>query len=265
MVLDPDLGDHVCLPYGNERERLDATRTLAANGLRRRVKVMIITHTDTPEATRAWLGFTEAEAAGRLEILAGGDTHFVDGRLDPARVLGALAAAGEQARKQGYAGLYLLVDASWGLRDAAGHARLEAATNALCAEGWLAVVCQYDRTLFCGADLDRAACVHPISPDQAMLRFAGTCRPAGLRISGEIDLTNRDAFASILATLESEAAQVVIDATGLDYMDAGAAQLLAATASARGARGTVITCQEPIARLLHLVRADEVITVRDHD
>ncbi|MFI6596690.1 MEDS domain-containing protein [Nonomuraea sp. NPDC050536] len=264
-MLDLDLGDHVCLPYGDQRERIDATRDFAGNGLRRRAKVMIITHTDTPEATRAWLGFAEAEAAGRLEILASADTHFVDGRLDPGRVLGGLAAAGERARKHGHAGLYLLVDASWGLPDAAGQVRLEAATNALFAQGWLAAVCQYDRTLFCGADLDRAASAHPISPDQAMLRFTGTCLPAGLRISGEVDLSNRAAFASILATLEGEAAQVVIDATGLDYMDAGAARLLAATAVARGERGTVITCQEAVARLLHLVRADEVITVRDHD
>ncbi|MFC4119605.1 MEDS domain-containing protein [Nonomuraea zeae] len=266
-VLDPDLGDHVCLPFEGERERMTATRDFTLNGLRRRTMVVIVTHTDSPERTRAWLaplipGFADAESAGQIEILACADIHATGGCLDPDRVFGELALAGTRARKHGRHGVYALIDASWGVRDAPGQAVLEAAANELFAERRLAAVCQYDRGLFPRDAIDRATSVHPIAPDQALLRFAGTSSPRGLRIWGDIDLTNRQAFASVLAPLEKEPAEVVIDASQLDFIDAGSAQLLTLTALARPPGSTVVVCRDSIARVLRLIRAEEFVTVR---
>ncbi|WP_336209170.1 MEDS domain-containing protein [Nonomuraea sp. LPB2021202275-12-8] len=266
-ALDPDLGDHVCLPIDGERERMAATRLFTLNGLRRRAKVLIITHTDSPERTREWLaplvpGFAGAESAGQVEIRDSAGTHITDGRLDPGRALSGLTAAGEQARAQGRHGLYAMVDASWGVHDPPGQIAFEAATNALFGQRWLAAVCQYDRALFAREAIDRAAGVHPISPEQAVLRYISTRGPAGLRLWGDVDLTNRQAFASVLSPLRAEAGEVVIDAAGLDFIDAGSAQLLVALATARPSGRTVLVCGEPVARLLHLIKADDVITVR---
>ncbi|MEU8144114.1 MEDS domain-containing protein [Nonomuraea sp. NPDC048901] len=263
-VLDPDLGDHVCLPFQGDRERMAVTRAFTANGLRRRTKVVIITHTDTPERTREWLaplvpGLAAAEAAGRVEITA------CAGADGPAWLLGVLVAAGEQAREQGHRGVYALVDAAWGVRDAAGREGFEAAVNALFGERWLAAVCQYDRGLYSAAAVNRAAAIHPIAPGQALLRFVNMRPQPGLLLSGDIDITNRLAFASVLTQLEAVAAEVVIDATGLDFIDAGSAQLLALTALARAAahhHRTVVVCRGTVARVLRLIRADEVIAVR---
>lgn len=266
-VLDPDLGDHVCLPFDGERERMRATREFTMNGLRRRTKVLIITHADSPERTRRWLapvvpGFADAESAGQVEILACADTHFTDGCLDPERVLNRLADANARARERGQHGVYALVDASWGVRDTPAQAAFEAAANALFGERWLAAVCQYDRGLFPREAIDRAASVHPISPEQALLRFANTSSPPGLRVWGDIDLTNRQAFASVLARLEREAGEVVIDAADLGFIDAGSARLLSVMATARPAGSTVVVCGEALARVLRLIRADEVLAVR---
>ncbi|MFG1701913.1 MEDS domain-containing protein [Nonomuraea sp. M3C6] len=266
-VLDPDLGDHVCLPFEGERERMAATRAFTMNGLRRRTKVMIITHADSPDRTRDWLaplvpGFADAESAGQVEILACADTHFTDGCLDPDRVYGGLADAKDRARKHGQHGVYALIDASWGVRDVPGQAAFEAATNELFGERWLAAVCQYDRTLFPRDAIDRATSVHPISPEQALLRFANTSSPRGLRVWGDIDLTNRQAFASVLARLENEPCEVVIDASELDFIDAGSAQLLTVTALARPRGSTAVRCRDSVARVLRLIRADEFIAVR---
>ncbi|MEO3871652.1 MEDS domain-containing protein [Nonomuraea sp. B12E4] len=266
-VLDPDLGDHVCLPFEGERERMTATSAFTMNGLRRRTKVVIVTHADSPERTRDWLaplvpGFADAESAGQVEILACSDTHFTNGCLDPERVLGGLGAARERARKHGQHGVYALIDASWGVRDVPGQAAFEAAANELFGERWLAAVCQYDRNLFPREAIDQASSVHPITPEQALLRFANTCSPGGLRLWGDIDLTNRPAFASVLARLEKEPAEVVIDATELDFIDAGSAQLLTVTAMARPRDSTVMVCRDTVARVLRLIRADEFIAVR---
>ncbi|KAB8188249.1 STAS domain-containing protein [Nonomuraea phyllanthi] len=264
-VLDPDLGDHVCLPFDGERERMAATRAFTLNGLRRRTRVIIITHSDSPERTRTWLaplvpGFADAESAGQVEILACADTHFTDGCLDPERVRCGLASAHARARRHGQHGVYALIDASWGLRDAPAQAAFEAAVNELFGERWLAAVCQYDRALFPREAIDRATSVHPITPEQALLRFA--TEPGGLRLWGDIDLTNRPAFASLLARLERDPAEVVIDASGLDFIDAGSAQLLTVTAMARPRGSTVVVCGESTARVLRLIRADEFVTVR---
>ncbi|SEG83491.1 Anti-anti-sigma regulatory factor (antagonist of anti-sigma factor) [Nonomuraea solani] len=266
-VLDPDLGDHVCLPFEGERERMLATQAFTVNGLRRRTKVVIITHADSPARTRDWLaplvpGFADAESAGQVEILACADTHFTNGCLDPERVYAELANAKERARRHGQHGVYALVDASWGVPDAPGQAVFEAGTNELFGERWLAAVCQYDRRLFPREAIDRATSVHPISPEQALLRFANTGSPAGLRIWGDIDLTNRQAFASVLARLEKEPGEVLIDASDLDFIDAGSAQLLTVTAMARPEGSTAIVCRDSMARVLRLIRADEFIAVR---
>ncbi|NRQ36203.1 STAS domain-containing protein [Nonomuraea sp. NN258] len=266
-VLDPDLGDHVCLPFDGERERVRATRAFTVNGLRRRTKVLILTHAEPPERTRAWLaplvpGFADAEAAGQVEIVACAQTHFTAGCFDPGRVLAELAGAHTRARRHGQHGVYALIDASWGAKDVLGQAAFEAAANELFGERWLAAVCQYDRNLFSRECIDRAAAVHPISPEQALLRFAHTFAPPGLRVWGDIDLTNRQAFASVLARLESVPGQVVIDASGLDFIDAGSAQLLTVTAMARPPGSTVVVCGAATARVLRLIRGDELLVVR---
>ncbi|MGR6921482.1 MEDS domain-containing protein [[Actinomadura] parvosata] len=266
-VLDPDLGDHVCLPFDGERERRTTTGLFTANGLRRRTKVVIITHADSPERTREWLaplvpGLADAESAGQVEILDCAGTHFTGGRLDLERVYASLADAHARARKHGQHGVYALIDASWGAGATGEQVAFEAATNELFGERWLAAVCQYDRGLFARDALDRASSVHPISPEQALLRFAGTSEPAGLRMWGDIDLTNRRAFASLLARLEKEPGEVVIDASELDFIDAGSAQLLTVTAMARPRGATSVVCRDSMARVLRLIGADEFIAVR---
>ncbi|WP_327103363.1 MEDS domain-containing protein [Nonomuraea glycinis] len=266
-VLDPEFGDHVCLPVRGEPERRAATGAFTRNGLRRRAQVLIITHTDSPERTRAWLaplvpGFAAAESAGQIEIRASAGTHYTDGRLDSAQALSSLTEAGERARRQGRHGVYAMIDASWGAHDPPGQIAFEAATNELFGQRWLAAVCQYDRTLFAREAIDRVGCVHPISPDQAALRYARAHHPAALRLWGEVDLTNRHAFSTVLMPLRLEAGEVVIDASGLHFIDAGSAQLLVATATARPHGRTVLVCGEPMARLLHRIRADDVIDIR---
>ncbi|GAA2281230.1 hypothetical protein GCM10010149_26870 [Nonomuraea roseoviolacea subsp. roseoviolacea] len=269
-VLDPELGDHVCLPFAGEGERIAATRLFTANGLRRGARVLIVTCARTPEETRAWLapavpGLARAEAEGRVVIRPAGATTLTAGRPDPGRVLKGLSAAVERAGQDGHAGLYALVDAAWGAGDPARQTTCEAVSNPLFGERRLASVCQYDLRLFSGEAVERAASVHPIAPERAALRYAATSRPPGLRLSGDVDLTNRQALASVLAPLEREPGEVVVDLTALGFIDAGSAQLLSATALARQGRPTVVVCGEAVARVLRLVRADALLTVRRGD
>ncbi|MFI6484409.1 MEDS domain-containing protein [Nonomuraea sp. NPDC050663] len=267
-ALNPRLGDHVCLPFDTDGERIAAARAITLNGLREGRLVLLVTESDSPQQVRRhlvppgddgageWFDVEAAEASGRLTILPADESHFSQGRFDPEIALTCLAAFGRQAERLGARGVSVLVDASWRLRADPGRSlEVEARGNALFAERWMALVCQYDRRRFSGEAVDQAAAVHPITPGEAELRFA--CTPGGLALSGEIDGTNIAALASVLDTLVPMARALTIDATALGYLDAEGARLLARTAELRDDE-TVILCSPAVARLLSLIRADDV-------
>lgn len=84
-------------------------------------------------------------------------------------------------------------------------------------------------------------------------------RVPGLRLSGEIDLTNRQALAAVLAgrydDLDDQAGPLTIDASGLRFADAATlAMLVRAARAAPG--GLRVICSPTLARLLDLVAAD---------
>ncbi|MBA2889767.1 MEDS domain-containing protein [Nonomuraea soli] len=266
-ALNPRLGDHVCLPFDTDGERIAAVRAITLNGLREGRLVLLVTESDTPQQVRGhlagpgdgtgeWFDAEAAEAGGRLTILPADESHFSRGRFDPDLALTCLAAFGRHAERLGASGVSVLVDASWRLRADPGLSlEVEARGNALFAGSWMALVCQYDRRRFSGEAFDQAAAVHPITPGEAELRFART--PGGLTLAGEVDGTNIAALASVLDTLVPVARALTIDATALGYLDAEGARLLARTAELR-VNETVIVCSPAVARLLSLIRADDV-------
>jgi hypothetical protein len=133
--------------------------------------------------------------------------------------------------------------------------------NTLFAGGGIAAVCLHDRRSFPAEVIEDACTAHPITPDRAWLRFTRTDVPAGLRVSGEADLTNSGAFRALLAPLGGLGFDITIDATGLRFADVEAASALAGAAAARSGLSTTIWCAEPLARLLGRLGATGVATV----
>jgi anti-anti-sigma factor len=83
-----------------------------------------------------------------------------------------------------------------------------------------------------------------------------TTDPPGLRLSGEVDLSNREALAAMLhdaiEDLGHRGAELVVDVTGLRFADTGAANLLLTAARAHPAGLSLIGCSGALARLLDL-------------
>lgn len=96
---------------------------------------------------------------------------------------------------------------------------------------------------------------------------ASTCRDAAvLAVSGEIDIHSAPLLTARLAELEDSAGTVVVDLTGVEFLDSSALGALVgahrrATAAGRSLR---LVCDRPhILKVFRITRLDEVIPVFD--
>src|SRR2546421_4916411 len=170
---------------------------------------MVFTQSVSVDAMTGWLryhrpGFASALDGGQLQVHSPGAVHLAGGHFDAERMMAGFAHATDQAEADGYPGVRVTVDMSWALQRVPGVEQLfdfEAVANRLFIDRRLAAVCAYDPRRFSRAAIQRACAAHPITPGMSMLRFARPARP-GLRLSGEVDMTNRHALRGLLAALD---------------------------------------------------------------
>ncbi|HEV2635632.1 MAG TPA: MEDS domain-containing protein [Actinocrinis sp.] len=263
---DPELGDHICLPFDSVDDYLESTIGFVRSGLRRRRQVIVFTQSFRPEAMRSWLEervpqFAGAAARGQAVVRACADVHLAGGRFDPERTMNGFAEAIDQAEANGLDGVLVLVDMAWALRQAPGTERLlqyEAEANPVFADRRMAAVCQYDRHLFAAGTLQAACAAHPLTPGQSELRFSRTVQPAGLRLAGCADETNRDALTALLAAMSATASDLTLDLLDLSAADMTAACRIVEFAATRTPFRTTVLADERMTRLLSLLGAEEL-------
>jgi hypothetical protein len=268
-MTSPELGEHISFPFDSDAATLSFTAGFVANGIRRHHRVVLITHALAPADLHALLAprvpaFAAAVDAGQVLVLPATAAQLLGGSFDPDRMVTDFDVLIARTRQDGYAGLWVSADMSWATPDVPGVERLfdfEAASSARLVGGPVAAVCQYDRRLFDAAFVDQACARHPLTPGQAPLRFAANAGPGVLVMSGEADLTNREALAAVLDPLAGMEDDVTVDAAAVRFADAGAAQLLARLAWRRAGRRTEIRCSPAIDRLLRAIGADNVAQV----
>jgi hypothetical protein len=265
---DIALGDHLFVPYRARAESLDLTVDFAGVGLTRGYRVLLFTHALTPAELRAELGqrvpgFAEAAVRGQLATVSTWDVHLLRGAFDPERMRSGFAAAVEEAARDGFSGLWVSVDMTWASEELPGVEHLadyEAGASGLFAPRRMAAICQYDRRVFDPALLARACSGHSGSPGNVRLRFVHTAQPVGGAFSGQIDVTNRAAFGSLLAHLPHGAEQV--DLVEVDFMDAAAVGELARALARQAPARPVVVCRPALERLLRMHGVDTVAELR---
>ncbi|WP_306207997.1 MEDS domain-containing protein [Actinoplanes sp. RD1] len=260
-------GDHVCWTHADDDEQRRVAAAHVRAGLRDHHKILWFTGPAGRDAALAGLaadGIDVAEhvTTGRLRVAAAAAAHLSRGHFDPERTCERWAAAMRQARREGYAGLRVLGDMSWAAGPVPGADRVgwfERRLNRLVADGFGMAICLYDRRRCPGdllADVSRAhpATVTARGPEhEPRLRMART--PAVLRLTGEADLSNRDALAALLRHLIEDAGPVTIDLAGLRFADASACELIVDTGRTAGGRLRTTGARPQIHRLLTLVGA----------
>ncbi|MFR9779854.1 MEDS domain-containing protein [Micromonospora sp. MS34] len=262
------LGDHVCWTHDGESGGLDAVARFAAIGLRLGQKVVCFSETSTPRAVRdrveAFGVPTEAAvASGQLRIVPAVEVYLPGRRLAPEELVATVVDEVSRAQQEGYPGVRLAGDMAWVLRSGItldDLLRYETALNRLFLDRPMAGLCVYDRRLFPAERLRALGTAHPGTAGPhtdrtwtPLLRAYRTTDPPGLRLVGQVDQSNRDAFTALLDDVTGDGRAPVLDLSGLTFADVGAATALvrAGRASATGVR--LVGCRPALRRLLGLL------------
>ncbi|WBB68654.1 MEDS domain-containing protein [Micromonospora sp. WMMD812] len=265
------LGDHVFWSYDDTAAALDAVGRFLATGLRLGHKALCFLDALAPDAVLADLSARgvpadAARAEGRLRLLPAGGSYRPGRRFDRPGMIAVLAAESARAHREGYPGLRLVGDMAWAARAGTSVVELhryETEVNALFPDGTVAGLCLYDRRLFPADQIRAIAAAHPGSagPDtggswRPLLRAYRTRDPAGLRLVGEIDRSNGDAFTAMLSGMSGWAVPggpAVLDVSGLSFADVGAAHDLLRAGETQTGGLRLVGCRPAVRRLLDLV------------
>jgi len=258
-------GDHACLTFSDEEERLDLVAAFVADGLDAGQQVVCYTDTHRPATLGDHLADREIAVAavldtGQLRIHAIEQWWLRDGGFDSDALLGVIAAQIAEAERGGFTGLRITSDMSWAVRPVPGVEHLsvyESAVNDLFADGRLTSICQYDRqrfdavTLAVVADTHSHAVAAATYHDDALLRICRQYRPRGVRIAGEIDYRSLEPLRTALAEAVRLDRHLHLNLTQLRFMDATIGGEVLNTAAALGAdRQVTVRCPPQIAKVL---------------
>jgi anti-anti-sigma factor len=265
------LGDHVCWTVDDDAIRMEAIAGFVRAGLRHRERV--IYSGDDPPGVVASLrrqGIDIGAAMERGDFAAGTaeSSYLSGGVFDPKATIRLWHGEIARARAAGFRGIRVLGDMTWASRGFPGAEHLpwyEAHVNMVFCEGYVAGVCAYDRRRFDPLQLRRLLWAHPGSAGSEIpfdpsssLRVRRIYDPWGLCLTGEADLSNRDALHAVVEHLFDDATDVTIDVSGLRFADIAAARVLVDAAASGAGRLRLTGCSPNLIRLIQFHRGDAV-------
>jgi hypothetical protein len=224
-MIDIQAGDHIGTTFGSAAAFTANTvpfveRAVAAGG-----QVMVFPGGPLRDSLTGYLGhlaqrrppLAAAARRGQMQVADSRQVQLATGRFDPVYLHQAYAAATDQAVAAGYRGLWVSVDMSWAAGvDPAALTQFEAGSFPLFTSRRLTAICQYDTRVFATAHATAACSAHPATlHGGAPLRHQRT-DPATLRLSGETDLANGEAFQALLTSLRPGD---TLDLTGMSFID----------------------------------------------
>jgi anti-anti-sigma regulatory factor len=264
-------GDHACLTFTDVEERLDLVAAFVRDGLRGGQKLVCVTDSLPQAALRSQLSerglpISDVTGSGQMSVLASGETYLADGSFGAARMIRLLTGQIAQARRDGFAGLWITSDMCWALRPVTGVEELidyESQMTRLLVDGGATAVCQYDRQCFDTVTLAGVAANHALAlaaatyHDDALLRICRQYQPPGVRVSGEIDYRRTGPLARALSEALALDEHVHVNLTGLSFTDGSAAgAVVQAAAGLRDGQRMSIRCQPQAAKVLRTLGID---------
>ncbi|MFE7116401.1 MEDS domain-containing protein [Streptomyces sp. NPDC057654] len=260
-------GDHACLLFASEEERVSVLRDFLTGGLRDAHKILYLAGRDGPYSARELMGRHQiADAAtgarGQVEIVSSAQLCPDDGQLDTELMRSRLHAACDRARSQGYRTLRIAGDPGGAPHDAYDPGRL-LRYEALLAEEFRTkdtlTVCQYDLRRCDDEAADAVESAHPWSVEvdplvqTAELVVVRTYRPPGLRIEGIVDAAAHRHMREALQTVAAVRGDVRLDMARVEFLDLGGLRLLMAFARARAARHYSVELTGLLPHLLQVI------------
>lgn len=273
-------GDHAFLAFSDDDERLDILGVFTQQGLARGEKVLLLVDVAVPPervAARVAGGTVAARrATARGQLVVSDTRRFCPGG-DAARLADSARQMADAVAGEGYSGLRSATEMSRALTplhsvdqaveyDAALHeSLLGAGGGRRCTS-----LCQWDEREFGGAEvLDGVRAIHPVTLLDRDGTLHITVTAAGVRLTGDSDLSTRADFDAALRLLAGQPGdRLVLDITDLSFLDAcSAGALLRLAAGLVPPQRLEVRCRNHHRRMLHLlggrsIRQLSVITAR---
>ncbi|MEU4769665.1 MEDS domain-containing protein [Actinosynnema sp. NPDC023794] len=258
--------DHVCWRYDDVREFRARAREFLADGLEQGYRVCYVAPGDAEalvEDLRGIDGLGRALREGAAQVVSVDATYAIDAVVEPEAQVRAYAAATEAAVTDGFAGLRVVAEATPLVRtprQLAAFTRYEHLMDHYMADHPFSAMCAYSVAEVGDSAFAQLACLHPNTNAQwpgFRLHAAGDHVTA---LGGEVDTATGDLFAQALdrVDLRLRDGELVLDATGLTFLDHGGLLRLANHAAHRGAPLAIRASWPGLGRLVELLELPDV-------
>ena len=249
-------GTHLCAFHRDDGQVARSSATFVGQGLAAGDQLLYVGSDDQAHQLLTTLSdvvpVDEALASGQLQIRSFAEAYGTRRPDDLGAVAEGFRASAERSRTEGFPGLRVAARMD-GLTDLLGSPaevlRWERMSTTLQREIGVSSVCHYDLRLVDDALVGLLVGEHAgLSPEQAdapLARFVPVGDPWGLRVLGELDLSNRDALVRVLRSRTDVTPRVHVDLAGLTFADVGTLTRLHAVAAGLPGDGWLVLGAAP--------------------
>ena len=253
--------DHLSWPYDDRADFRRRACEFLSDGLDMGLRCVYASEGSPELIAEDVSGIPDAQAqidSGALAVHCLSDLYPEGAVLDPAKTLVTFAAATEDALAAGYAGLRVAADSTPLVRSPeqlAAFATWEHAADRYMTEHPLSGMCGFDRRDLTATATVALACLHPAGrAGSTLFRVYSPDRDADLALAGELDMSVADDFRACLDRIDLDVSrELIVDGTGLDFVDHRGLEGIRDFARGRGATAVLRTCSEMPGRLIELL------------
>lgn len=223
-------GTHLCAFHREPGELTRIAATFVGQGLSVGDQLLYVTSDGDAEALfdalPDHLAARDALATGQLQVTSFADAYGTYRPEDLDVVADGFRAAADQARKDGFPGLRVAAEMD-GLAPLLGSSEEVLHWERLCTglqrELGVSSVCLYDAGNLDDEYIELLTREHAgLAPDEAespLARFLAIDEPWGVRISGEVDISNHDLLHRVLVSRAAVMPRMHLDLEGLAFAD----------------------------------------------
>jgi anti-anti-sigma factor len=229
--------EHRCVIFDTDIERQHLLASFVQSGLRFGRRIWCLAEPETTEQVIDELNASgpiadQLRERGQLAVASSRASYSPQWPFDPERLLKWISRAVEDAVHDGFTGCRIAVDLRWAaypVSEAGCLRQFESDVGELIADLPSAVMSVYDRRVFDGA-YDTFDSTRPHVVDLASIYQDGIFRITptadGMRLAGEVDLSNRDALQRAVTAATHGGADIHLDLTELTFVSIGALRVL---------------------------------------
>jgi len=265
-------GDHAFLAFSDDEQRWEILSTFTRHGIARDEKVFLlvdVVHSPAEVAARVAGGQRAAQAlidVGRLTVST--TPRFGPGCFDARRLVDMAGRRADEVVREGFSGLRSASEMSYAL------APVESLDQAVEYESVLhetlfgkkasrryTALCLWDERQFGGEPaMDTVRAIHPVTVLDRIGSLHVTLTSAGVRLTGDCDVSTRPAFTGAMRTLAIRPGPtLVLDIADLSFLDAyGVSGILRLAEKLAPPRRLEVRCRNVHRRMLHALGARSI-------